>query len=501
VNPSRILVTGASGFLGRHLVRLLCRRHRVVAIDRRARAEAEEAGDPAVEWHQIDLSDADALAETCATVRAGGPVDVVIHLAAYYDFSGEDHPEYERTNIRATRLLLDACRGLDLGRFVFASSVAACGFSARGRPLTESSPADGEHAYARTKAAGEAMLVEYAGDFQAVVIRFAALFSDWCEYPPLQVLLETWLSRRWSSRILAGRGDSAIPYLHIRDATLFMHRLLARLDRLEPGEVVLAGADGAVTHRELFDAATEFYFGAPRRPLHLPRPLCRPGMWARDLLGRLAGSRPFERPWMAAYIDRQLTIDASRTRRRLGWGPNPRLALPARLPFLVENLTTSPLEWQRRNREALEHLKVQPSFRVYRLLMKYQREIDAELVAVLEHQERTSDLAERTGVALEERLWDARGALRTLVDSVRTREKQVFRAFCHDLARRRADQDLTADEVVGALRTVDHAVLKILRQDAESAGLFPAIRDWVSMTVEFGIDQVLEAYEEAEIFG
>ena len=38
------------------------------------------------------------------------------------------------------------------------------------------------------------MLAEYAREFPATIVRFAALFSDWCEYPPLFMFLETWLS-------------------------------------------------------------------------------------------------------------------------------------------------------------------------------------------------------------------------------------------------------------------------------------------------------------------
>jgi nucleoside-diphosphate-sugar epimerase len=497
----RILITGASGFLGRNLVRLLCRRHQVVAMDRRARADAGEAGDPRVEWYQIDLSDAHALAEACGAIRAGGTVDVAVHLAAYYDFTGAEHPEYERTNVRATRLLLDACRGLGLRRFIFASSVAACPFSEPGRPITEATPPEGEHIYARTKKAGEEMLAEYADDFPSVIVRFAALFSDWCEYPPLQVFLETWLSDRWNARVLAGRGESSIPYLHIREATVFMHLLLRRLEELGPGEVVVAGVDGALSHRQLFEAATAFAFGEPRRPLYIPRALCRPGMWARDVAGRLLGARPFERPWMADYIDRTMVIDASRTRSRLGWNPNPRLTLEARLPFLVECFTTSPLEWQRRNREAMEHLNLQPSFEIYRLLMAYQREVDSEVVAALTVRDGNGEVTRRTGVALEDRIWEERGALRTLVDSIRSGDKQVFRLYCRDLARRRYDQGFSVDDVIGFLRVLDAACTRVLRRDADAARLDTAIRDWLSMTVELGVDQVLEVYEEAEVFG
>ena len=105
--PLKIAITGASGFLGRLLVQMLRRRHRVIALDRRPLIEAAMADHPNVEWYQVDLSDEDMLEKTMACIRAGGRVDVLIHLAAYYDFTGEDHSEYQRTNVDAMRSLLE----------------------------------------------------------------------------------------------------------------------------------------------------------------------------------------------------------------------------------------------------------------------------------------------------------------------------------------------------------------------------------------------------------
>jgi uncharacterized protein YbjT (DUF2867 family) len=103
--PLRIAVTGASGFLGRLLVQLLRRRHTVVALDRRPLIEAEMAGHPNVEWYQVDLADREGLEGTIACIRAGGGADVMIHLAAYYDFTGDEHPEYQRIAPARSRTL------------------------------------------------------------------------------------------------------------------------------------------------------------------------------------------------------------------------------------------------------------------------------------------------------------------------------------------------------------------------------------------------------------
>ena len=258
-----------------------------------------------------------------ARLRAEGGATAVLHLAAHYDFTGERHPDYQRTNIDGTRCLLDACAGLGLERFVFASSLAACDFPRPGRMLVESSPPDGTHVYAESKRAGEE-LMRRESRFPTAIVRFAALYSDWCEYAPLYSLLGTWLSERWNSRFVGGRGLSAVPYLHVRDACLFVDRLLDRRHALDPGEVLIASPNRVASHAELFRAATRYAYGAELRPLATPRPLAAVGLRLLGLLGRCGGKPPFERPWMAKMIDRRLEVDARRSHARLGWTPRAR---------------------------------------------------------------------------------------------------------------------------------------------------------------------------------
>jgi nucleoside-diphosphate-sugar epimerase len=105
----------------------------------------------------------------------------VEHLAAHYDFTGDEHPQYRRTNVDGLRHVLEACRTPRPKRFVLSSSAAACRLPPPGGALDEGSPPDGEHIYARTKRLGEQMVREYEQRFPATIVRFAALFSDWWE--------------------------------------------------------------------------------------------------------------------------------------------------------------------------------------------------------------------------------------------------------------------------------------------------------------------------------
>ncbi len=492
----RLVLTGASGFVGRYALRALTPRYRVIAVDRQSRSESVVPARLDVEWHQVDLADGARVAALFRLLAAEGGAEAVIHLAGYYDFEGEDHPEYRRTNVDGLRHVLEGSKGLGLRRFVFASSLAACDFPPPGGALTEASPPDGDHAYARSKRAGEEMLAEYAADFPSAIVRFAALFSDWCQYPPLYYFLETWLSRRWNAHMLGGRGESAVPYLHVRDAAMFLLAVLQRADDLAPGEVLLASPDGAVSHRELFEAAVAEYFdGRAPRPRFVPRLLCRPGMWLRDAVGRRLGSRPFERPWMASYVDLRLTADAHRTRERLGWAPRERLAILRRVPFMIENLRTDPVEWHRRNQEMMELRRFRPNLQIYQLLKERETEIRDLFEERLAQPETVARRPHYQNVPAEDLEWSHRVLLRNLLNSVRTRRRDPFVAYCRDLAERRAEQGFDAAELILALDTLGRTCLQVLAGLPEVQGLEDDVHDLVAGTVQFAIDRVEELYE------
>jgi nucleoside-diphosphate-sugar epimerase len=499
----RLIVTGASGFIGRHLLDTLKEDHRIFGLARRSQARSGAPVHPNIVWFQADIADYGALEAVFRAIREAGGADVLVHLAAHYDFTGEAYLEYWRTNVHGMRNVLQLSRGLGLRRFLFPSSVAACRFPPPGGALDESSPPDGEHIYARTKRAGEEMLAEFREDVPSNVIRFAALFSDWCEYPPLFMFLRTWLSPAWNRRILAGKGRSAIPYLHIRDGTLFVRTLLGQLDTLCPGELLIASPDHVVSHRELFEAATLLFFGQRRRPILLPRLLCRVGIRARDLFGRLLGQRPFERPWMGRYIDLRLTVDASRSRARLGWSLRPRLEILRRLPFLIQNLKGDPLEWNRRNHAALKKIRLETHLLVHTLLRRHAPEIAAAFTEALAGPEgRRRFPAYQEGLTGNERSGDQHHLLlRHLMDAVRTGERALLVSYCRDLAERRFERGFTAGEVCDALEELNRICLRVLLRDPEARLLRTEIEDHVSMTLRWSCDEVQETFEHLEAAG
>ena len=493
----RLVMTGASGFIGRRLLDGLKERFNIVGLARRSQTRCGAPVHDNISWFQADIGDRESLATAFQFVRETGGADFVLHLAAHYDFTGENDPEYWRTNVEGLRNVLEECRDLDLERFIFVSSVAACQFPETGRVLNEKSSPDGDHTYAVTKRVGEEMLAEFDDCIPSCIVRFAAVFSDWCEYAPLYIFIETWLSGSWNAKILGGRGESAIPYLHVREVTPFVRHLLANHERIGQRGVVIASPNHTVNHTKLFELVHRYAGSLNASPLYVPAPLARVGVWGRDLVGRMIGDRPFERPWMVPYIDLDLAVDATYSQEILGWSPRQRLFMESRMAFLIDHMKSDPVEWQQRNQAALKEVHLRPNLRIHRLLEQHQDAIRSRFVELLVSDSGPeSDFPSYQKVSPQVVEWRFTVALRHILNSVRTKERGLFLAYCRDFAVKRFEEGFDALEVVRALQALNRIALDVFSEDPDAADLQEALQSHFSMTIEFGCDQILEVYED-----
>ena len=169
----RALITGSGGQVGLDLIgTLVAAGHEVHATDIVGRPVQVDA---AVQWSQLDVTDADAVADSFGAVRP----DVVFHLAAILSATGERNPQRTYAiNQGGTYNVLEACRTTGVPRVVFTSTIAVYGPG-----LPDSVPDDvalhPTTMYGVTKVAGELLGEYYARrydlDFRA--IRFPGLIS------------------------------------------------------------------------------------------------------------------------------------------------------------------------------------------------------------------------------------------------------------------------------------------------------------------------------------
>lgn len=258
----RILVTGASGFVGGRLVELARDRHEVVGLGRRA---LDRDGFPGVDYLRADLgrTPLDAL-----PALPWHP-DAVIHCAARATPYAARR-DYERDNVAATRTVVAWCErlaasGAGLPRLVHVSSSSVLYQDGDQLDLTEESPVGPGFAndYARTKAAAEEVAATYAGP--VVIARPRAVFG-----PGDTVLFPRIIAAAKADRlpVLTGRDTPAVgDVIYVDNLVEYLLELAVRRDL--SGVYHLTNAEPVEMQALLVDVLDRLGFPPPRREVSL----------------------------------------------------------------------------------------------------------------------------------------------------------------------------------------------------------------------------------------
>jgi UDP-glucose 4-epimerase len=296
---SRILVTGANGFVGRVLCETLTRSGHTVRGAVRANANAGLACSDLVEIGDIG-------ANTDWT-RALDGIDTVIHAAARAHIlhdSAANAALYMGTNTEGTRGLIDAAARSGVGRLVYVSSIKVNGEVTTGAPFgAEDTPAPLDD-YGRSKLAAERLVLEAAtaGRVDGLIVRPPLVYGSGVRANFLRLM--TWI---WKGVPLplgaVGNSRSLVSVWNLAD-------LIMRLATVkDPGaRVFLASDDDDLSTPELIRKLA----AAMEKPVWLmPVPVA-----ALRLAGRLAGKGP-----ELSRLCGSLRIDVAATRRQLAWTP------------------------------------------------------------------------------------------------------------------------------------------------------------------------------------
>jgi len=299
----RVLVTGASGFIGSHLTQRLIDDGASVRVLVRHPGKLIAALRDRVEVMTGDLLHPDCFAP------ATRDIDTVFHVAAWLGRPARYDAAYA-INVTATRRLVQAARANGVRRLVHTSSIAVYGPVAEG-VVTEDSPQRPVYAYAETKSLSERAALDAAGQLEVTILRPAMVYgprsSAWTITP---VRLA---QRRLPVFIGSGRGFSHPVYVD----NLIDAYLLAAAQPPAAGEAFTI-SDGDVEWRDFFGRyarlAGRRAYGVPVMPAQIGasilalvfKAMRRPSVISRAAVGFITG---------------RARLSTAKAQRLLGWSP------------------------------------------------------------------------------------------------------------------------------------------------------------------------------------
>lgn len=256
--PSRVLVTGGAGFIGRRMVGALLEDGADVTV-----ADLRDPGTSEVRCVVGDLRDP-AVADQA--VRPG--TDLIVHLAAVTSVlkSVEDPVDTYETNVHATATLLELARQRDVGAFVLASTNAVAGDVGRA-VITEQTPARPLTPYGATKAAGEMLLSSYAACYgiKCCATRFSNVYGPGMAHKDSFIPRLMRAARNGHGVQVFGDGTQVRDMVHVDD---IVAGVLMAWRKQVTGPLIL-GAGESVSVNDIILAARGVT-GAPLPAEHIP---------------------------------------------------------------------------------------------------------------------------------------------------------------------------------------------------------------------------------------
>ncbi len=304
-------VTGATGFLGSHVARVLAEQGAELRLLVRPTSDLRNLEGLKADRVVGDLRDAASIA------LALSGCDVVFHVAADYRLWARDPAEMYRSNVEGTRSLLEAARKQGVRRIVYTSSVATMGFTANnnGSVADEQSPVgiDGMIGhYKRSKFMAEQVAVEAArSGVDVVIVNPTTPIGERDIKPtPTGRIVVDFLKRKFPAYVETG--------LNLVDATECARGHVQALEKGRSGERYILGGEN-LTLKQILDRLAAIT-GLPSPTVKLPYIFAlAAGVVDEMVTGRLLGREPRATIDAVRMGRKMMFVSSAKAERELGW--------------------------------------------------------------------------------------------------------------------------------------------------------------------------------------
>jgi len=309
----RVLVTGATGFVGSALAASLCRRGEHVRVLVRPGSDRSNLDGLPVEPIEGDLGAPETLRKCLRDC------DCLLHAAADYRLWVPDPATMYRINVEGTRLLMEAALSVGVKRIVYTSSVATLAPDRAGTPVDESARgrlADMIGPYKRSKWQAERLVQEMVRErgLPAVIVNPTAPVGprDRRPTPTGQMVLD---AARGRIPVYLNTGLNIVDVADVADG-----HLLA-LDKGRIGQCYILGGEN-LSLKEIVDTVAE-RMGLRGPRIRLPYRLVLPMAHVVEAWARLRGCAPPFTVDGVRLAGKHMYFSSDRARRELGYAPRP----------------------------------------------------------------------------------------------------------------------------------------------------------------------------------
>ncbi len=341
MNRQVVLITGASGFIGTALIARLSKRHHIIGVDKVLHKDRNSS----VLWYKADISDKNILSEIFREIKekVSEKIDYIFHLAAYYDMVNKESGMYHKTNENGTRYLLDNLIGFNVKNFVFASSTVVFKPTTGVDKLNEESDLSSFMYYGNSKIAGETILSEYKKKIKVTTFRLSAVYSSYCRSIPLANQITFIWQKRFGYKILPGKGDGGISYIHIEDVLDAFEKSMLLAKDIPSGSILILSEEGLLLNKDLHSLLCREIFGKQLNIIHLPKLIVWFYIYIINKFYTLTGRNYFFKPWMVKLANKKYQFNIDKAKEILKW--QPKFQLEQHMKVIIRNLKSDTSRW------------------------------------------------------------------------------------------------------------------------------------------------------------
>jgi dihydroflavonol-4-reductase len=305
----KAFVTGATGFVGSHVARVLAEQGAELRLLVRSSSNPSNLEGIAGERASGDLCDPASLEMAMAGC------DVVFHVAADYRLWITDPDRMYRANVEGTRSILEAARKNRVRRVVYTSSVATMGFTLHGAPAVENSPvrlADMIGHYKRSKfMAEEVALAAGRGGMDVVAVNPSTPVGEQDIKPtPTGRIIVDFLKKKFPAYV-----DTGLNLVDVRQCALGH---VAALEKGRSGERYILGGEN-LTLKQILDKLAAIT-GLPSPKVRVPYFVAlATGVVDELVTGRLLGREPRATIDAVRMGRKKMFVNSAKAEQELGW--------------------------------------------------------------------------------------------------------------------------------------------------------------------------------------